>query len=485
MFKKSPEILPVLLITLVQTIYLIFQFINFEWSGVDDLLTITLIDQENMEGLIQALSSGLNLFPPLYYLLSYFFITKLELTKDLLLWIHLPMFWVSIYFTYKLIKVLSSSWIASYATICIATLKSAFMTQAVYVRPYSLYYCSTLVLLFFSLRFQKEINTKNSIFLWISFQFLALSHYYGIIIGCLVCIPLLFSNLTFNKKVCWIIFLISPGILTHLYFLPKQLSFIFCKGTTPDVTFSQIIGIYETLCYPALVMILTFSAIRFFTKKKIESQNSPYKVSGLFFLTLFPLFIGILLYFLFHEGMYYRYFIPCQIGMLCCTIYLITNFISIEINTRNKVTLLFLSYALIYTWTFRNFSGNHQQEKAFYPNSLEFEKKRITESKDTFVTSHLPTFLKLIYSHELENHVQFVRTNKQDLLELPKFHKCLTPKTPKDLAKIDSFFYHSYYSGPSSIIDFNPEKWAEQNGYHITEISNYPVVVHLQRKDSI
>ena len=67
-------------------------------------------------------------------------------------------------------------------------------------------------------------------------------------------------------------------------------------------------------------------------------------------------------------------------------------------------------------------------------------------------------------------------------MELPKFHKSLTPTTPNELANIDSFFYHSYYSGPHSVIDFNPEEWANENGYQTFMISDYPTVVHLQKK---
>lgn len=482
--KDRYETWPVFIVTLIQTFFLISHFTHFEWAGLDDLLTLTIIDQENLKEMIVALGSGLNLFPPLYFLLSYFFITELGFNKDLLLWTHIPLFWVSMYFTFLLIKKLSNYWTASFATVCMCTLKSAYLTQAIYVRPYCLYYCATVVLAFYSLVFQRENSLKNYILLWISFQFLALSHYYGILLGCFLCTPLLFSKLTARNKISSIITILLPAALTYLYFLPKQLSFNFFHGTTPEASFPQIVEVYEALSYPSLAIIIVFAFAKYFNEEKINTKVSKYNYWGILLWALSPLIIGILLYLFVGEGMYYRYFISCQIGLVTYACYVGTRFIPINHHKFNRVALSVISYALIITWTSRNFGGKYV-DKPFYPTCLEFDKAKLLQTNAPFITSHLPTYLKVIHNKKWSNPPSLLRTKKEDVVELPKFHKSLTPTTPKQLAKLDSFFYHFYYSGAYSEIDFNPQNWAKKHGYQASEISGYPLVIHFNRKKSI
>ena len=59
-------------LALLQSTYLYRKIEQFQWVGQDDLLTITLIDQ-NIFSFIEALGSGLNLFPPLYFILGFFY----------------------------------------------------------------------------------------------------------------------------------------------------------------------------------------------------------------------------------------------------------------------------------------------------------------------------------------------------------------------------------------------------------------------------
>lgn len=89
--KFKLHLFPLLLAASVQSVYLNIQFANFEWIGADDLLTLTLIDQESLEGLVEAMSSGLNFFPPLYFLTAYLLVEVIGLGKNILLWAHLPL----------------------------------------------------------------------------------------------------------------------------------------------------------------------------------------------------------------------------------------------------------------------------------------------------------------------------------------------------------------------------------------------------------
>ena len=139
-----------------QSAYLYRQISDFTWIGGDDLLTLTLINQECFNEFVISLSSGLNVFPPLYFVFAYLLVNTFVFSKDILLWMHIPLLWISISLTYKLFRSFTNWQIASFATISIATLKSAFLTQAIHVRPYCLYYCASLATALTAINFQKK-----------------------------------------------------------------------------------------------------------------------------------------------------------------------------------------------------------------------------------------------------------------------------------------------------------------------------------------
>ena len=115
-------------------------------------------------------------------------------------------------------------------------------------------------------------------------------------------------------------------------------------------------------------------------------------------------------------------------------------------------------------WSVRNFSKKEVSVEKNYPGSMEFDHSKITNPKIPFFTSHLETFLKIIHRSDWGVQSYLLRTDEEDFNELPKFNKMLLPRSKKDLAKLDQFIYHYYYSGPHSDIDFNPMEWAIDNG---------------------
>ena len=139
-----------------------------------------------------------------------------DFPKDFLLWIHIPVLWGSIWLTYLIFRNFSDSKIASFTTVIHMTIKSAFLTQVIYVRPYCFYYIATLALLFAAIKFQKSYSTKRFLFLLLGvFQCLALTHYYGLPIGLLICTPLLFCNLRTSTKIRFFF----ACLTTHSYFV--------------------------------------------------------------------------------------------------------------------------------------------------------------------------------------------------------------------------------------------------------------------------
>ena len=132
-------------------------------------------------------------------------------------------------------------------------------------------------------------------------------------------------------------------------------------------------------------------------------------------------------------------------------------------------------------WSFRNFSRKVVFVEKYYPGSMEFDHSKIVDSRIPFFTSHFETFLKVIHRTDWKMQTYLLRTDKEDFSELPKFNKMLLPRSKEDLAKLDQFIYHYYYSGPHSNIDFDPKEWADENGYSILEINHYPVVLRFTR----
>ena len=102
--NKKIAILLLVLLCLIQSTYLVINFSKFSWDGFDDLLTLTLINQNNFEDFIVSLKSGLNLFPPLYFLLAYLLAEVMQLPKVILLYAHVPLLWISVFLAYKLFR---------------------------------------------------------------------------------------------------------------------------------------------------------------------------------------------------------------------------------------------------------------------------------------------------------------------------------------------------------------------------------------------
>jgi len=462
-----------------QSAYLYKQISDFTWIGGDDLLTLTLINQESFNKFVISLSSGLNVFPPLYFVFAYLLVNTFELSRDILLWMHIPLLWISIYLTYKLFRSFTNWQIASFATISIATIKSAFLTQAIYVRPYCLYYCASLATALTAINFQKKESKLNFLIYWTAFQVLTHTHYYGLPIGMLVSIPLLFSEFSNIKKWMALVITLTPTFLTYAYFLPDQLSFLFFAGTTGGTTFQDIISYYRALSFPAIFCFVVFVIFSFFSKKEVYDKNNV--PIGLLILGASPFLITLALSLTFGEGTYFRYFIPTQVGIVAFAIWLIFLVRPLTLSRKLTTSLFIISLSLLIAWNVRNFSDKKPIFEKKYPGSLEFDHSEIRDSGIPFFTSHLPSYLKIIHDPNWPLQSNLLRTDETDFIELPKFSKMLTPSIKKDLESLDQFLYHFYYSGPHSNIDFDPKEWADENGYSISELNHYPLVLRFNR----
>lgn len=477
--NKKIAILFLVLLCLIQSTYLVINFYKFSWENTDDLLTLTLIDQNNYEDLIIALKSGLNVFPPFYFLFAYLLVEVFQLPKEILLYAHIPLLWLSILLTYKLFRSFTNRQIASFSTISTATIKSAFLTQSIYVRPYCLYYCASLATVLTAINFQKKHSKLNFFFYWTAFQVLTHSHYYGLPIGMLVSIPLLFSKLSNRKKCFAFIITLSPSLLTYAYILPKQLSFLFFAGTTGDTSFGNILAIYKALSFPAIFVFGVILLFSFFNRDKVFLKiNVPI---SLLLLWVSPLIITFILSLTFGEGTYYRYFVPSQIGIVAFGIWIVSLIRPFDFSTKSSSILITISLLLLSTWSIRNIATKKIQFEKNHIGSMDFDQSIIKDMKIPFLTSHLETFLKI--SHDSNWPVQsfLLRTDKDDFIELPKFNKLLTPISKDELTNLNHFIYHFYYSGPHSLIDFKPNQWADKNDYRISEISQYPLVLRFTR----
>jgi len=462
-----------------QSAYLYRQISDFTWIGGDDLLTLTLINQESFNEFVKSLSSGLNVFPPLYFVFAYLLVNTFEFSKDILLWMHIPLLWISISLTYKLFRSFTNWQIASFATISIATLKSAFLTQAIHARPYCLYYCASLATALSAINFQKKESKLNFLLYWTAFQVLTHTHYYGLPIGMLVSIPLLFSELSNVKKWMALVITLAPTFLTYAYFLPSQMSFLFFAGTHGGTTFQDIISYYRVLSFPAIFCFGVFLILSLFSKEKFYDKNNvPF---GLLILGASPLLITLALSMTFGEGTYFRYFIPAQVGIVSFAIWLIFLVRPLTLSRKLTTSLFLISLSLLIAWSVRNFSNRQRTFEKNYPLSMDFEYSKITDSEIPFFTSHLPSFLKIIHDPNWPLQSNLLRTDETDFIELPKFSKMLSLSTKKDLENLDQFIYHFYYSGPHSNIDFDPKEWADENGYNISELNHYPLVLRFNR----
>lgn len=451
-------------------------------DGADDLLTITFINQD-LFSFIQGLGSGLNLFPPLYDVLGYFFTNLCDFPKDFLLWIHIPVLWGSIWLTYLIFRNFSDSKIASFTTVILMTIKSAFLTQVIYVRPYCFYYIAALALLFAAIKFQKSYSTKRFLFLWVSFQCLALTHYYGLPVGLLICTPLLFCNLRTSTKIRFFSLVLLPTAISYLVLLPKQLEYNFFKGTTPDVNFNVLLEVYKPLIIPSLLTLLIFLILGcfYYRKFKLLKSAAPWPMINL---SLAPIIIGLFLIITFEEGFYYRYFIPCQVGLSGIVVWIGNQLIKKPIGNKCSITLVFLSTCSISLWGVRNFDDQRRLINHSFPGSMDFNHDLILQDKIPLATSHLPTFLKLIHDPTWATRSRLLRTEEKDFHELPKYNKSLTPISLLDLKKEKSFYYHFYYSGPHSNIDFDPYTWAQKNNFSVNKICEYPVVIKFTQKNN-
>ena len=469
-------------LALLQSTYLYRKIEQFQWIGADDLLTITLINQD-VFSFIEALGSGLNLFPPLYFVFGYFLTNFCDFPKDFLLWIHIPALWGSIWLTYLIFRNFSDSKIASFATVMLMTIKSAFLTQAIYVRPYCFYYIAALALLFAVIKFQKSYSGKRFIFLWVSFQCLALTHYYGLPIGLLICAPLLLCSLGISTRIKYLLLTLLPTVASYLVFLPKQLGYNFFKGTTPDVNFNAMFEVYKPLIIPSLVTLLIFLIFGCFYYRELKVLKSPVPWPTIN-LSLAPIIIGLFLTISFEEGFYYRYFIPCQVGLSVIVVWIGNQLIKQPLGNKCSITLVFLSTCSISLWGVRNFDNERQLINPSYPGSMDFNHDLVLQDNIPFATSHLPTFLKLIHDPTWATRSRLLRTEEKDFHELPKYNKLLTPISLLDLKKENSFYYHFYYSGPHSNIDFDPYTWAQKNNFSVNKICEYPVVIKFTHKNN-
>ena len=476
---KSTAYLLLITLCIVQSVYLFNKFYEFSWENIDDLLTLTLVDQENIDDLITALSSGVNVFPPLYFLSAYLLVNILNFPNEILLWAHIPLLWISVVLTYKLFRSFTNWKIASFSTVSIATLKSAFLTQSIYVRPYCLYYCASLATTLAAINFQKKQSKLNFFLYWTAFQVISHTHYYGLPIGLLVSLPLLFTDLSNKKK--WLAFIItlSPTCFSYAYFLPKQLNYLFFAGTHGGTSFLNILSYYQALSFSAIFVFGVFLFISFCGREKVSHKK--YAPISLLLLGASPLIIITSLSFVSTEGTYFRYFIPAQVGIIGIAIWIVTLIRPLTISQKSSLSLLVISFLLLVTWSNRNFSNKELPVEKNYPGSLEFDHSKINDSRIPFFTSHLETFLKIIHRTDWAMNSYLLRTDAEDFNELPKFNKVLTPRSKKDLAELEQFIYHYYYSGPHSNIDFNPKVWAKENGYNILEINHYPVVLRFTR----
>lgn len=476
---KSIAYLILITLCITQSVYLYNNFYEFSWENVDDLLTLTLINQESLSDVITALKSGLNLFPPLYFFSAYLLVEVLKLPYEILLWVHIPFLWISVLITYKLFRSFTNWQIAIFSTVSIYTIKSAFLTQSIYVRPYCLYYCASLATTLAAINFQKKLTKLNFVLYWTAFQILTHTHYYGLPIGMLISIPLLFSDLTNGKK--WLAFIITlaPTFLTYSYFLPEQLNFLFFAGTTGGTSLQDTISYYRALSFPAIFCFVVFIIFSFFSKEEFFDKNNV--PIGLLLLGASPIIIIASLSVTLGEGTYFRYFIPAQIGIVALAIWFIFLFRPLTFSRNSTISLIIMSFILMMAWSFRNFSGKVVFVEKYYPGSMEFDHSKIIDSRIPFFTSHLETFLKVIHRTDWKMQTYLLRTDEEDFNELLKFNKILKPSSKKDLAKLDQFIYHYYYSGPHSDIDFNPVEWASENGYSISEINHYPVVLRFTR----
>ena len=98
----------------------------------------------------------------------------------------------------------------------------------------------------------------------------------------------------------------------------------------------------------------------------------------------------------------------------------------------------------------------------------------ILQDKIPFATSHLPTFLKLIHDPTWATRSRLLRLKKRIFMNFRNTTNHSLRSHFLDLKKENSFYYHFYYSGPHSNIDFDPYTWAQKNNFSVNKICRIP-----------
>lgn len=467
-----------LLMICTQTLYLCLQFYHFQWYFIDDLLTLELINKNSIIELYNSLLSGVNVFPPLYFLTCYFITNTLGLSENLLVWLNLPTYLIGIYFCYKSFKLLSTTHISILSVTIMCTVKCSVLPYINQVRPYTFYYTLTAILLYFVLRYRNKFCKKYFWSIFLTFQLLSQSHYYGLGIGLIVCLPLLFIKQTLKQKFFKIFIIVLPSLACNIFFLSNQLKFTYSGDLLSESSVEQIYITYSSFFHSTLILIFIISLILIFFLRNLTLFLKILKPPefSFFLLLLFPILISVLLYLTNIKGMNYRYFIPCQIGLIGS---------AISIFQHNKVKKYFKNFnygliiCLLFTsiWTYRNIS------KEFFNNLSKFKLpaginlsvlNEIKACDYPLVTNQLSSFLFLKKDSTLQNDIYFLRTKEIEISNFPVFSSTLKPLLLSDLKNIDSFYYHFFKIGDYDIIDFIPEIWANDNNFRCEKLSFHP-----------
>lgn len=458
----------------IQTIYLSLQFYHFQWYFIDDLLTLELINKNSLTELYSSFLSGVNVFPPIYFLICYFITNTLGLSEYLLVWINLPAYIFGIYFCYKSLKIVSTPHISILAVTIMCTVKCSILPYINQVRPYTFYYSLTALLLYLVLKYKERCCKKVFWGIFFTFQMLSQSHYYGFGIGLLICFPLLFINQNIKQKLQKVTIISFPSLLVNMYFLLNQLEFTYSGDLLKETSLKQIYIIYSSFFHSTIVIFLAITLTLIIRFKNLPSffKIIKYPEFPFFLLLIFPVLISILLFLSNIKGLNYRYFIPCQIGLIGFFVS-IYNYENIK-KCFNNVNI-YLTMCIFFTsmWTYRNFSTeffNSFKELKLPAGLNNYVLNEIKSSEHPIVTNQLSTFLYL-KRNNTHNDIYFLRTNEDEILNFPNFSKELKPLTLNNLNKLNSFYYHFFKIGEYDIINFSPDIWANDNNFNCEKLS--------------
>lgn len=458
----------------IQTLYLCLQFYHFQWYFIDDLLTLELINKNSLIELYNSLLSGVNVFPPLYFLICYLITNTLCLSENYLVWVNLPAYIFGVYFSYKSFKIVSTPDISILAVTIMCTVKCSVLPYINQVRPYTFYYSLTALLIYLVLRYKKNYCKKYFWSIFITFQLLSQSHYYGFGVGLLVCLPLLFINETLKQKFIKVFIIALPSLLFNLHFLLNQLEFTYSGDLLKETSFEQIYIVYSSFFHSSIVIFFIITLILIFRFKNftIFLKIIKFPEFSFFLLLIFPVLISILLFLTNIKGLNFRYFIPCQIGLIGCFVS-IYNYANVKkcFNNLN----IYLTICIIFTsmWIYRNFSTdffNSFTELKLPAGLNNSVLKEIKSSKHPIVTNQLSTFLYL-KRNNTHSDIYFLRTKQNEILKFPIFSKSLKPLTLNNLEKLNNFYYHFFKIGEYDTINFTPEIWAKDNNFYCEKLS--------------